>query len=485
MIFPSYIFILLFLPLVLLIWHLVKNLEIRLIFLNLASYIFYGWWDYRFTLLMLASTVLDYICGKRINDSNNSRQRKLWLLCSIAGNLGLLGFFKYYDFFVESAQSCLTSLNLPVSFQTLNIILPVGISFYTFQTMSYSIDIYKRKCIPADNFLLFSGYVSMFPQLVAGPIVRYSDIDKQLKELRFKKTTSLEISNGIWMFCLGLVKKILIADRLAPMADYIFNGSVEPQLFGSWLGVLCYTFQLYFDFSAYSDMAIGLGLMLGFNFPVNFNSPYKSKDISEFWNRWHITLSSWLRDYLYIPMGGSRVSTWKILRNLAITMFLGGLWHGAAWTFVIWGIMHGAYLIVNALWKKLSLFRLPGLAAVTITFVCVICGWVVFRAPTLERSSEIFAGMFGFNGIEGLVYTGWYGIPMPQFFEQIFYLKSPFVGFLRMAMLPLAMLIAFAAPNTNEIRKKMTPIYALILAALTLIVVFRLAHATPFLYFQF
>lgn len=477
MIFPSYIFLLVFLPAVLVGWYALRSLRSRLIMLTLASYVFYGWWDYRFVALMLASTVLDGACGARIFHSDVQTTRKRWLALSIAGNLGLLGFFKYYDFFVTSAAASLTALGMETSPALLNIVLPVGISFYTFQSMSYSIDIYRGDCQPTRGFLTLAAYVSMFPQLVAGPIVRYSHLEQQLHALPDRRTDLDQIGVGVWMFIVGLAKKVWIADMIAPIAEHAFDVDANHQLYTVWIGTLAYTFQLYFDFSAYSDMARGLGKMLGFEFPVNFDSPYKSASISEFWNRWHITLSHWLRDYLFIPLGGSRGRLSMTLRNLGIVMFLGGLWHGADWQFVLWGLFHGSLLMGNAAWRAWGRWRLPRIAGVGVTFMTVVVGWVMFRAGSVSQAFAMLGGMIGLNGVEHWTRAS-------DLLHMTPALSSTWamVGFV---MMPAAAGIAFLAPNSEQLKKSRDPVAAVALALVLLATLTRLMKATPFLYFQF
>jgi len=472
LIFPSYVFLLIFLPVVLAGWHGIKNLQTRLAFLTISSYVFYGWWDYRFTALLLGSTVLDYICGRRIHNADEPRARKLWLSLSIAGNLSALGFFKYFNFFADSLSASMGAIGVEVSMPMLDVVLPLGISFYTFQSMSYSIDIYRGQCRPIKDFLPFAAYVSMFPQLVAGPIVRYNQIEQQLRDLPNRRTSLDQMADGVWLMGIGLIKKIWIADRLAPAAQYLFDGGGDPQLITAWAGALAYTFQLYFDFSGYSDMARGLGKMLGFELPINFNSPYKSIDISDFWNRWHITLSNWMRDYVFIPLGGSKGALKKTLRNLVITMFLGGLWHGAAWNFVIWGLYHGVLLVVNAGWKKLKRPAMSRTAAIALTFLAVVMGWVMFRAPTIGRAFEVYFGMMGLNGIEtfSMVYLG--------------HVLPEAIG-AGAVWLALAALIAFLAPNSEQVPKSRSIWAAIALAVIYLATLTQLGVETPFLYFQF
>lgn len=477
MIFPSHIFLLLFLPVFLIGWYSLKNKSSRLAYLTLMSYLFYGWWDYRFLSLMVVSTVLDYFCGLSIHKSGNQARRKQWLALSVVGNLGILGVFKYYDFFVGSMSDLLSIFVMDVSFTTLDIILPLGISFYTFQSMSYTIDIYNNKAKPAENFVGFSAYVSMFPQLVAGPIVRYSFIAEQLRTVANKVNSYINIKDGIWLFTFGLIKKIWIADSFAPLAENLFDSNESPQFWLAWGGALAYTFQLYFDFSAYSDMARGLGKMMGFDFPINFNSPYKSKSISEFWNRWHITLSHWLRDYLFIPMGGSRNGVVKTIRNLSITMFLGGLWHGAAWNYVLWGMYHGLLLAINALFKQYVKIRIYPVVGVLVTFLLVVLGWVLFRAPELSKAGEIYVGMVGMNGFE----------PMHES-KFISFLKFPLPGEIRLREVVLFVLCSawvFFLPNSEEIKKRSHFSWGIVIAIVFLVTLTQLMKDTPFLYFQF
>jgi alginate O-acetyltransferase complex protein AlgI len=333
MIFSSYEFLFLFLPVVLALYYLLPGRQ-RIFFLTLASYFFYGWWDFRFCGLMLISTLIDYLAGLGISRAETLAGRKKWMVVSVISNLSLLGFFKYFDMFATTLNFGLSSvLNPSFSIPNLHLVLPVGISFYTFQSMSYAIDLYRGHARPTRSFMDFACYVSLFPQLVAGPIVRYHELAAQLVE---RKHTVAKVARGVAIFIVGLAKKILVADGVASLTVLAF-GEPAPSLGQAWLGVLAYAMQIYFDFSGYSDMAIGLGLMLGFQFPINFNSPYQAVSITDFWRRWHISLSNWLRDYLYIPLGGNRLGARRTYINLALVMLLGGLWHGANWTFVVWG----------------------------------------------------------------------------------------------------------------------------------------------------
>lgn len=353
MVFASYAFLFCFLPATLGLYYLVRKGE-REAVLTLASYLFYGWWRPDFVLLMLSSTVIDYWAGRTIYASRDSGQRRRFLILSICVNLGLLGYFKYWNFGIDSLNALLAQWDVGhISWPA--IVLPVGISFYTFQSMSYSIDIYRGAARPVERFDHFACYVALFPQLVAGPIVRYNTLEKQL---RSREHSWEKFSSGARLFQIGMAKKLIIADNLAPVADAAF-AATDPGCAASWVGLLAYTFQIYYDFSGYSDMAIGLGRMFGFEFPVNFNSPYKSKSITEFWRRWHISLSTWLRDYLYIPLGGNKRGSIRTYVNLGLTMLLGGLWHGAAWTFVAWGAYQGGWLALERRLGKRPLFGRP------------------------------------------------------------------------------------------------------------------------------
>ena len=478
MIFPSYIFLLVFLPVVLCFWYGFNALKVRLIALICASYVFYGWWDYRFTVLMLGSTVLDYFCGKNIYNASSRGIKRCWLFLSIGGNLMILGLFKYYDFFAISLSSGLSYLGVTFSPPLLHVVLPLGISFYTFQSMSYSIDIFQQKCRPSDDFLRFSAYISMFPQLVAGPIVRYRSIEKQLSSLsKHKQVDCNQIADGVWLFLIGLVKKIWIADRLAPVAEVFFDSGQVFQFYGAWAGAVFYTLQLYFDFSAYSDMARGLGKILGFNFPINFNSPYKSSSILEFWRRWHITLSEWLRDHLYFSLGGSKKSLTITVRNLVVTMFLGGLWHGAAFTYIIWGLYHGVLLVFNALFLRWGRIQIPRVPSILLTFIVVVLGWVLFRAHSLEQAFLFYKSMLGINGFETVSWMGKiFLLSDGKIF--LFNYSTLFVG-------SAALLLVFTAPNSDELPKPKNVVSAFFLAVIFILTLTQLMKATPFLYFQF
>jgi alginate O-acetyltransferase complex protein AlgI len=408
MVFSSHLFIFYFLPLVLIIYYISPK-KIKHFGLTLLSYIFYGWANPIFIILMFTSTLIDYSCGLIINNqiikinSNSNHNflslkpaaiKKIALIVSICANLSLLGFFKYFNFFIDSSNILLSLIGLeyPAINLSFKIALPLGISFYTFQSMSYTIDLYRGKVKVMTNFIDFACYVSLFPQLVAGPIIRFSEVAAQFKN----RTHSFEkFARGFSFLAIGLAKKVLIANPCGKIADLVFNTSGIP-FYTAWYGTIAYSFQIYFDFSGYSDMAIGLGLMLGFVFPKNFNSPYHSQSFTEFWRRWHLSLSTWLRDYLYIPLGGNKKSISRTYLNLLIVMLLGGLWHGASWNFVMWGGLHGLLLVIERLNGKKPLYHpLPKFLRTGITFIILLITWIFFRADNLNRAILYLGSMFG------------------------------------------------------------------------------------------
>ena len=398
-----------FLPIVFVFyWFVVSNnIRYQNLFLTVVSYIFYGWWDYRFLSLILFSTVLDFAIGRRLKGESNVKVRKRLLLGSILVNLGFLGFFKYYNFFLDNFISAFSFFGYEISASSLKIILPVGISFYTFQTLSYSIDVYRRKLEPCTDFFAFSAFVCFFPQLVAGPIERATNLLPQFyKKREFVYNNAVD---GMRQILWGLFKKMVIADNCAYYANQIFNNHEAFNGSTLFVGAIFFTFQIYGDFSGYSDIAIGTSRLFGFDLKQNFAFPYFSRDIAEFWRRWHISLSTWFRDYLYIPLGGSRVSTPKKVRNTFAIFLVSGFWHGANWTFVIWGFLNAFYFLPSLLSNKNRKYLndisenrlLPSFGEILLvlkTFFLTVFAWIFFRAESVSHAisylSEIFSTSF-------------------------------------------------------------------------------------------
>lgn len=394
MVFSSVLFLFVFLPLFLL-GNQFLGSKLKNYWILVASLLFYSWGAPVFIWLALASIFIDYFLVLWLNKKEgNERLILLWL--SIVLNVGLLLYFKYSNFFIENLNVFLGKLSLaPIIWA--KVALPIGISFYTFQKISYSIDIYRKYEKPLSNLADYTLYILLFPQLIAGPIVRFNEIASQIRN-RNNQDYSQKL-NGIFRFSIGLGKKVIIANEVGRVADLIFNSGLDGLSSSlAWLGIICYTFQIYFDFSGYSDMAIGLGKMMGFEFPENFNAPYIAKNITEFWRRWHITLGSWMRDYLYIPLGGNKVkSQGRLYLNLWLVFLISGFWHGAAWTFVLWGAYHGVFLIMDRLFLNKLLKKWPSILKTLLTFFIAINGWVLFRTEELGLSIDYYSIMYNAN----------------------------------------------------------------------------------------
>lgn len=470
MIFSSIFFIFAFLPIVLLIYYLVP-MKLKNLFLLIVSLIFYAWGEPIYVVLMIFSIVINYVCGLEIEsymETDQMRKAKFACVTAVIVNLLVLGFYKYYGFLLDNLNAI-----LPVDIPYTELALPIGISFYTFQTMSYVIDVYRGKVEAQHNLITFGAYVSMFPQLIAGPIVRYSDIEKQL----MCRTLSLEkFGDGAMWFIQGLGKKVLIANNMGMIFDSILAlGASQTSVLSAWIGCFAYTMQIYFDFGGYSDMAIGLGKMLGFDFMKNFDYPYTAKSISDFWRRWHISLSSWFKEYVYIPLGGNRGSLLLCIRNLMIVWALTGMWHGAAWNFIFWGMYYGIILILEKYVFKGAIERMPSVLQHIYTMVLVMFGWVLFFAPTLGRAGTYMGTMLGIGGAGFVDWTGFY------------YLKSSFLlGII--AIVSSTPLVYSRFSRLLYARER----YQRILGILAYVAVFviciaYLVNATynPFLYFRF
>ncbi|MBR9845053.1 MAG: MBOAT family protein [Algicola sp.] len=392
MLFSSPVFLFLFLPVTLLLYYIIPK-KFKNAFLLLMSIAFYSWGESELVFLILLSAIVDFSSALIIE----AGKKKIGLSLSLIFNLGILLYFKYADFAFSNLSNVLHHFNISIedASRFSDIILPLGISFYTFQTMSYTIDVYRGHVKADRNFINFATYVTLFPQLIAGPIVRYKEIEIELKN---RKTTLPLFTKGVERFIIGLAKKMIIANNCAYLADGIFNmPNSEMSWALAWFGILAYSFQIYFDFSGYSDMAIGLGKMLGFNFPENFNFPYISKSIREFWRRWHMTLSFWFRDYLYISLGGNRLSKTRTYFNLFLVFFLTGLWHGANWTFIIWGLIHGSFIILERTGFSKILDKLPKFVSHLYLLLVIAFSWVFFRSETVNDALLYLKSMFAFD----------------------------------------------------------------------------------------
>ena len=394
-----------FLPIVFLLYWFVaqKNLRLQNSLIVVASYVFYGWWDWRFLSLIIFSTLVDYLVGQKLSIEDNPSKRKVLLWTSILVNLGFLGFFKYYNFFKDNFVTAFSFLGNEIQLNSLNIILPVGISFYTFQTLSYSIDVYKRKLEPTKDFIAFTAFVSFFPQLVAGPIERATSLLPQFyKKREFKYSKAVD---GTRQILWGFFKKLVIADNCASFANTIFNNHMDFSGGTLVLGAIFFSIQIYCDFSGYSDIAIGTSRLFGFNLKQNFAFPYFSRDIAEFWRRWHMSLSTWFRDYLYIPLGGSKVGKLKKIRNTFIIFIVSGFWHGADWTFIVWGTLNALYFLpylltnnnrnnLDSVAKGKITPSLKEFLSITLTFMLTVFAWIFFRSNSLSHAFSYLSIIF-------------------------------------------------------------------------------------------
>lgn len=470
MVFSSNIFLFAFLPLFLSLYYLTP-IRYRSIPILIGSYVFYAWWRIDFMALFAGVTLWNYFVFTQIKRETYARR---WMQIGVAGNLITLGVFKYFGFGVDSFNVLLQEMGA-APIEAMKIILPIGISFYTFQAVSFLIDVYRKDAPHPKSFWDFAAFISLFPQLIAGPILRYKDVAAQFQ----KRSHNFDkFSEGAYRFMLGFAQKVLIADSVAPLVDQTF-GVANPTFIEAWLGALAYSVQLYFDFLGYSSMAIGLGLMMGFRFIENFNHPYISRSITEFWRRWHISLSSWLKDYLYIPLGGNKKGKVRTYINLMLTMVFGGAWHGANWTFVLWGFWHGALLAVE---RALGLKNVnwPRIAMVP-TLLAVILGWVMFRAESVGQAFAFYRGMIGLNGLAISDVLSW----------QITYQSLTFLA--------IGWALIFIHPKFLEYRQNIEgsvamktigyqkPFIAIGTIGLFLLAVTKLAanSYSPFLYFQF
>jgi D-alanyl-lipoteichoic acid acyltransferase DltB (MBOAT superfamily) len=515
MLFNSYVFLLAFLPITAAGFFILgrRSEFLGAAWLAAASIFFYGWWDVRYLPLLLGSITFNYWCSLHLRSGPLPRRKQL-LTAAIAANLALLGYYKYAGFFASSIAEITGQAIAP-----LHIILPIGISFFTFTQIAFLVDTFQGKVVES-RFVHYLLFVTYFPHLIAGPVLHHKEMMPQFADKRIFHMSARCISVGATIFFIGLAKKVLIADNIGPYSASLFSNPGAPSLLLAWAGVLAYAFQLYFDFSGYSDMAIGLSRIFGVRLPLNFDSPYKSKNIIEFWRRWHMTLSRFLRDYLYIPLGGNRYGSVRRYLNLMTTMVLGGLWHGAGWNFIVWGFLHGIFLSINHLWHQLArALRLPlestvwKVIATILTFAAVCTAWVFFRAPDMATALPIVHGM-----------VGGFGIALPESLAQQLHALRPFLEsmgfkfylgggttFVETWMwIAIAATIAFAFPNTQEITRRFEPAldfvrahesgmpriarilswrpslrWAIAIALLALTSILSLNRPAEFLYFQF
>ena len=481
MVFSSSLFLFWFLPIFLGVYFLVDRRYKNAIAL-LASLLFYGFGSPKFLLVLLLSITIDFFLVRQIDKSQGIKRKKLFLVFSVILNIGLLAYFKYANFFIDNFNVLLGLFgSSPIRWT--KVVLPIGISFFTFQKMSYSIDVYRKTAAPLRNIADYALFIMLFPQLIAGPIVRYNEIAAQITDRSANETIDNKIL-GFYRFVLGLSKKMLIANILAEYVDQVFAlPTTEIGFSTAWLGILAYTFQIYFDFSGYSDMAIGIGKMIGFKFPENFNNPYISKSVSEFWKRWHITLGRWMMDYLYIPLGGNRKGKGRTYLNLWIVFFLSGLWHGASWTFVAWGVFHGLFIVLEKIFKKKGAHQKNTFTAylsVFFTFVTVMIGWVLFRADTIGYAVHYVGAMFGTNGSSPALFVN------SQFvFTLIVAAVFSFIGLIPSAKLQskLEHLSTLSTPFSN----RNTVLFGLVIVVLLVLSASFILKGSfnPFIYFRF
>lgn len=485
MLFNSYEFLFLFLPITFLIYFFLTSKRLIILsryFLVLSSLFFYGWWDFKYLFLILTSMGINFLFGKtfsRNKISNTFRKNLLFLGISI--NLGFLGYFKYSDFFISNLNNVFQS-QIPL----LNITLPLAISFFTFQQIAYLVDSYRNETKEYD-FINYAVFVSFFPQLIAGPIVHHGEMMPQFSNLRNKLINYDNIVYGIFIFSIGLFKKVLLADKFAIWASTGFDNANYLNLIESWCTSIAYTFQLYFDFSGYTDMAIGVALLFNIRLPINFNSPYKALNIKDFWKRWHITLSRFLRDYIYIPLGGNRKGEFVTYGNLLITFLLGGIWHGAGWTFVFWGLLHGLALIIHRLWNKFNI-RIYSWLSWLITFNFVNISWIFFRAKNWTDALKIFKAMFNFREIN-LSKLPFDNLDFLSYFSN--YSESYLINIGGNSLTGFWILLGFAIllkfNNSNELLAnfKLTSLSGLFIIITFIISLMKINEFSEFLYFNF
>ena len=483
MLFNSYEYILLFLPISLLVYFILNRLRrtvLAKVWLGASSLFFYSYWDIRFLPILLASILFNFTVGNVLVRMPAEKQsaRKLVLFFGIAADVTLLGYFKYADFFIENVNALFGT-----SYALLHLALPLGISFFTFTQIAYLVDSYRLN-VRENSFNNYLLFVTFFPHLIAGPVLHHREMMPQFANIRNKVLNSKNIALGIFVFTIGLVKKVLIADTFAPFASHGFDQAASLGFIDAWITSLSYTLQLYFDFSGYTDMAIGAALMFNIRLPINFNSPYKALDIQDFWRRWHMTLSRFLLEYIYIPLGGNRKGKLRTYFNLMAVFIIGGIWHGAGWTYVFWGFLHGAAMIVHRIWKQLG-FRMPKLLAWFITFNFVNVAWVFFRAQDWEDAIKVLKGMFGFNGVELPGITA--HLPGITALGETLGISFVDVPAYTVLLIAIFLGVALFARNANELSAQFKPSLKMAAAVSVLFVysLLNLNKISEFLYFQF
>lgn len=473
MVFSSVLFLFYFLPIFFVVYHLLPH-KLKNTWALVASLFFYAWGAPQFIFIVTSTIIVDFFIVNKIHSSDNTKLRKRLLAISVILKVGLLAYFKYANFFVENFDILLTSLGFE-QLRWSSVVLPIGISFFTFQALTYSVDVYRKVHAPLKSIADYLLYILLFPQLIAGPIVRYNEIADQLENREANETIDNKIL-GFYRFVIGLSKKVLIANALGAEADRAFAMSEELLTSNiAWLGILAYTFQIYFDFSGYSDMAIGLGRMMGFKFPENFNNPYVSQNITEFWRRWHITLGRFMRDYLYIPLGGNRVSIKRMYFNLAFVFVVSGFWHGAAWNFIIWGAFHGIFLILDRLFLLNFYKRIGKYPSIAITFFLTIIGWVIFRATTLDQVGYYIKALFKFDYSEHYIDQSVYFVAIMAILFSFFTISK--------AGRKIESFIFYK----DAISNKHTLYYGVLILALLFLSILSLVSSgfNPFIYFRF
>ena len=472
MVFSSSIFLLYFLPIFLVAYFLVDTKYKNHVAL-LASLVFYGFGSPKFLVTLLVAIIIDFFIVREIDRSEAPKRRKLFLVFSIILNLGLLAYFKYANFFIDNINALLSAFGgNPIKWT--RVILPIGISFFTFQKLSYSVDVYRKTSVPLKSIFDYALFIMLFPQLIAGPIVRYCEISEQIRQRDYRWSECL---HGFYRFVIGLCKKILIADVLGTQVDLWLAGDIASMGFTTaWITVLAYSLQLYFDFSGYSDMAIGLGRIMGFKFPENFDNPYNSASINEFWRRWHQTLGVFMRNYLYIPLGGNRVSKSRTYFNLWVVFLLSGLWHGANWNFVIWGVYHGLFIVSERLFLNRFYERIGRIPSVILTFFIVVVGWAIFRIENLNELWIFLGKLFSFN------FSDWRVLADAHFFTTL--VVALFFSFF--CLLPLGRKVQQKVFYSDYSNKGHAVAWVLAMAALVFcIAALNAADFSPFIYFRF